>query len=261
MRVTILGSGTALPTRGRFPAGVLVKADGFALLVDAGPGTLRRLPELDLGLERIGAVLLTHYHTDHTADLAALLFALRNPRYRGRPPLRVLGGAGLREFVAHLTRAWPWLDPRGEYELSLEELAPGAFGVGPLRAAAFPIRHTIQSLAYRLEDRRGASVAVSGVAVACDGLVEVARGADLFVCECSFPDALRVDGHLTPRLAAEAAAAAGAGALCLTHFYPECAGVDLLAQARAAYRGRIVLAEDLMRFDLGADGDGDGGRP
>ena len=91
MRVTILGSGTAIPARGRFPAGVLVEAADWSMLVDAGPGTLRRLADVGIGLERIAAVLLTHYHTDHTADLAALLFGLRNPRYRGRAALRVLG--------------------------------------------------------------------------------------------------------------------------------------------------------------------------
>ena len=250
MRVTILGSGTSVPASGRFPAGVLVEAAGTALLVDAGPGTLRHLPDAGVGLERIGAVLLTHYHTDHTADLAALLFALRNPRYRGRPRLRVLGAAGLRGFVGHLTAAWPWLDPRGEYELSLEEIAPGSFDVGPFRVVAFSIRHTIQSLAYRFE-ADSAAAAISGDADVCDGLVDVARGADLFVCECSFPDAQRVEGHLTPKLAGEAAAKAGVKTLCLTHFYPECEGTDLAAQARATFGGKIVLAEDLMRFELG----------
>ena len=43
MRVTILGSGTAVPSAERFPPGVLVEAGDEVVLVDAGPGVLRRL--------------------------------------------------------------------------------------------------------------------------------------------------------------------------------------------------------------------------
>ena len=251
MRVTILGSGTAVPSAERFPAGVLVQAADQTVLVDLGPGTLRRLPALGLGPADVTAVLLTHYHTDHTADLAALLFALRNPTYRGRPPLRVAAAAGLRAWLADLTRAWPWLESKGDYELVLDELEPGPFALGQLPVTAVPIRHTPQSLAYRFAPPGGGVAAISGDADECDGLVEVARAADLFVCDAAFPEAHRTPGHLTPRLAAEHAARAGVETLCLTHFYPECDGHDLLAEARSAFGGRIVLAHDLLAFELG----------
>lgn len=248
MRVTILGSGTAVPSSERFPASVLVQASGTSLLVDAGPGSLRRLAATGLGLEQLDAVLLTHFHTDHCADVAALLFALRNPRYQGRPPLRLLAHEGLRGWLDHLTAAWPWLAPKG-YELSVEEIAPGEHRLGAVQITAHPIEHTAESLAYRLT--AGArSVAISGDADVCGGLVEVARDADLFVCESAFPDDHRTQGHLTPSLAAEAATHAQARHLCLTHFYPECEGHDLRAQARAHYQGPLTLATDLLRFEL-----------
>ena len=80
--------------------------------------------------------------------------------------------------------------------------------------------------------------------------MELARGSHLFVCDCAFPDEHREPGHLTPGLAGKAAEAAGAKKLCLTHFYPQCEGHDLAAEARATFSGEIVLAEDLMPFDL-----------
>ena len=76
LRLTVLGSGTAIPVRDRFPAGYLVQSKDSNVLIDCGPGTLRRLAETGVDLDAIDAVLLTHYHTDHCADLAALLFAL-----------------------------------------------------------------------------------------------------------------------------------------------------------------------------------------
>ena len=66
---------------------------------------LRRLAEAGVGLEALSAVLLTHYHTDHCADLAALLFGLRNPRYAGRPRLVIRGAPGLLELLERLGTA------------------------------------------------------------------------------------------------------------------------------------------------------------
>ena len=248
MEITILGSGTAVPVPDRFPAGALVRGGGETLLVDCGPGTLRRLAQAGGDIKDITTVLLTHFHTDHTGDLAALLFALRNPAYRGRPPLRIVAAEGLVDLIRHLTAAWPWLAPAGAYDLVLEEIGPGAVALNGLEGTAVRIEHTDRSLGYRIADDEGRAVAFSGDADVCPGLVEVARGAELFVCDCSFPDALRTPGHLTPGLAGRAAREAGVGTLCLTHFYPECDGHDLEAQARAEFSGRIVLAEDLMRL-------------
>lgn len=250
MQLTILGSGTAIPEPDRFPAGYLLAAGGTTLLVDCGPGVLRRLAQTGTTLAHLDALLLTHYHTDHCADLAALLFALRSPHFAGRPPLDVFGAPGLVRLVDRLTEAWPWLAPRG-YELRLHEVLPGTFALGAAEVAALPIRHTAQSLGYRITTTAG-SVAFSGDADACDELVALASGVDLFVCDAATPDDRKLDGHLTPGLAAEHAARAGAAHLVLTHFYPECAGHDLVAMARARFDGAITLAADLLQLRPGA---------
>lgn len=248
MQVTILGSGTAIPVPDRFPAGYLVRGAGQTVMVDCGPGTLRRLAQAGTGLDQLDAVLLTHFHTDHCADLGPLLFALRSPHYAGRKPLRVLAAPGLLRHLRLLAELWPWTLPKG-YELQAAELAPGHFALGELRVQALPIRHTAQSLGYRFEDGLG-SVAFSGDADECDELVELARGADLFVCDAAFPDACRTEGHLTPGLAGAIAERAGARTLLLTHFYPECTGHDLAAEAGRTYRGRVLLARDLWTLPV-----------
>ncbi|MCC6782183.1 MAG: ribonuclease Z [Planctomycetes bacterium] len=250
MRVTVLGSGTAVPTPDRFPAGYLVEESGRRILIDLGPGVLRRLPQVGLGLEDIDAVLLTHYHTDHCADLAALLFGLCNPRYAARRELVVCGAQGLHELLAHLTAAWPWL-ARHEYPRRFEVIAPGHHRVAGFDVEAIAIEHTDASLGYRIRSEAGATAAFSGDAVACDALVPLARDAELFICDSAFPGAAPGPGHMTPTEAGRAAAAANARRLVLTHCYPECAGHDLIAEARAVYGGAIVLAEDLQQFELG----------
>ena len=252
LSITVLGSGTAVPEPERFPAGYLVRGGGETALIDCGPGVLRRLSQAGVGLHDVTSVLLTHFHTDHCADVAALLFALRNPSYRGRAPLRLIAAPGLREWLAHLTAAWPWLSPRAtDYQLDVHEIAPGAHAFGGLRVTAFPINHTAQSLAYRVQvDGARAVATFSGDADAGLGLVAAARAADLFVCDAAFPDDQYVPGHLTPGRAGAVAVEAACKTLCLTHFYPECRGVDLRAQAQATFGGDVVLAHDLLRFDL-----------
>ena len=249
MKVTILGSGTAVPVPDRFPSGVLVVAEDEVILVDLGPGVLRQLAKVGYGPDQVTAVLLTHYHTDHTADLAALLFALRHPRFATRPTLKILRNTGLHDLLDHLTKAWPWLEPRG-YPLEILEIGPGSFPLGQLKVTAVDIQHTPASLGYRLEDTAGRCVALSGDAEDCHGLSHVAEDADLFICEAASPDGQKIPGHITPSIAGAAAQTARAKTLCLTHFYPECEGADLAGQARQTYDGTVVLAEDLMEFDL-----------
>jgi ribonuclease BN (tRNA processing enzyme) len=250
MQLVILGSGTAIPVADRFPAGYLLELGERRVMVDCGPGTLRRLAAAGTSLAQLDAVLLTHYHTDHCADLAPLLFALRSPTFAGRAPLHVFGAPGLVRFVDKLTEAWPWLAPRG-YELRLHEVTPGTFALDDATVTAVPIRHTAQSLGYRVA-AAGGSVAFSGDADECDELVELARGADVFVCEAATPDGQKLDGHLTPALTARYAQRAAVPRLVLTHFYPECEGHDLHAAAAAHFDGEVVLARDLLRVAVGA---------
>lgn len=249
MQLTVLGSGTAVPVADRFPAGYLIEHGDRKVMVDCGPGTLRRLAQAGVTPAQLDAVFLTHYHTDHCADIAALLFALRSPHLSNRPPLTIYGAPGLERLVHKLTEAWPWLAPKG-FELKLIELAPGSFKAHGFKVTAVPIRHTAHSLGYRFGAGSGL-IALSGDADICEELVDLARDADVFVCDSAAPDDLKIDGHLTPGLAGGYAARAGARELVLTHFYPECDGHDLVAEARAQYPGKITLAEDLLRIEAG----------
>jgi ribonuclease BN (tRNA processing enzyme) len=89
-------------------------------------------------------------------------------------------------------------------------------------------------------------VTVSGDTDVTDELVHLARDTDLLVCESSMPDDLKVRGHLVPSEAGKIAASARAKRLLLTHFYPPCDEVDVVAQAAAVFSGEIIRAEDLM---------------
>jgi ribonuclease BN (tRNA processing enzyme) len=251
MEVIVLGSGTAVPHPMRGSAGYLVRSGGGTILVDAGLGTLQKLAALGISPAEPDAVIFTHLHLDHTAELAPLLFALRNPGMVRTKALTLLGAPGFRDFYAKLRRMYgASVDPTG-YPLEIGEIDDRPVSVGGFTLHAFPVSHTPQSVAYRVEDSEsGKTVAFSGDTDRCQGLVEAARGADLAVFECSYPDDRKMEGHLTPGEAGESASRSGSKRLLLTHFYPECDGADILGQCRLRYAGEILLAEDLLRVSV-----------
>ncbi len=252
-RLIVLGSGTAVPRADRATSCYLVDpGDGRALLVDLGPGAVHRAAAAGYDLDRLHAVLVTHVHPDHTADLVALDFALRNPLPRaGMPPLRVLGHPALRLLHARVRNAWPrWLGS-GRDRLRLEELGPGPFDApGVAAAEAVRVPHTESSLGYRLTLPDGFVVAFSGDCTEGDALVELGRDADLFVLEAAVPERDFGGGHLSPERAGRLAEAAGARHLLLTHFYPAVLEEPVEPRVRTAFRGRLDLARDGMMLDL-----------
>lgn len=251
MECFILGSGTAVPHPLRGSPGNLVRRTGCTLLVDAGPGTLQKLAALGVSPAEPDAVAFTHLHLDHTAELAPLLFSLKNPEIARRKPLILLGAPGFRDFYDRLRRAYgSWVDAEN-YPLLVEELSVRPVSLGSLVLTAAPVAHTPQSVAFRVEDPETRRVvAFSGDTDVCEGLVAASRNADVAVFECSFPNEQKVGGHLTPREAGEMATAARVKKLVLTHFYPGCEEADILGQCREAYSGEIVLAHDLLRVPV-----------
>lgn len=250
MNVIILGSGTAIPLCDRGSPSLVLVIESTHILLDIGPGTLRQLARAGIRYEQIERVLLTHFHPDHTADLIHLLFASRNPAVlKRRRPFVITGPSGTGQLIASLQDAYPgWLSLPPEI-MGIEELDMGRTvrrDYGNFRVITTPTDHTPNSLAYRVEDREGRSVAYSGDTGFCDAVVELAQGVDLLILESSFPDGHECDGHLTPSLAGRMAALAGVARLVLIHFYPECLRTDVAAQCRRTYKGELILGEDLL---------------
>jgi ribonuclease BN (tRNA processing enzyme) len=252
--VTVLGSGTCVPSLARSSASLLVRHGEAELVFDMGAGTLRRMLEAGATHHSVTHILFTHQHTDHTGGFPAFLFACAAPTFHIRlKPLHVLAGRGFAEFHARLKDVWgKWMemDPALFTLTELSTDGPDEAAFPGFRLISMPVAHCPESIAFRVDFDNGKSLVYSGDTDVCDGLVELARGADLFVCESATPDGHKAPAHLTPSLAGEAASRAGVKKLMLTHFYPECEGHDLAGQCRKTWQGPLVLAEDLMEARL-----------
>ena len=249
MELTVLGTGTATPSLERNASGLVVRTSELWILVDIGPGTIRRMCEARIDTKLVDLILITHFHPDHVSDLVPFLFAcnyafgpLRNE------PFHLVGPQGLEQFYVGLVGVFhDWIVPKGD-RLRKKEMSvagPDEFVMGDVTVRSIPSPHSFPSVSYRLE-AEGVSLTVSGDTDDSEGLVELARDTDLLVCECSMPDGEKVPGHLVPWEAGRIAARANAHRLMLTHFYPPCDRVDVAKQASATFHGKIIVARDLM---------------
>lgn len=249
-RVTIIGSGTGIPSLRRSYPAILIRAEGEITLLDTGPCTLARLLHEGIAYTDIDKVFYTHMHPDHSADMTSMLFAMRNAEPRREKLLRIFGPPGLREFYQGLNRVYgDALAPRS-YELDLTELWDAEAGFGGWGVKASPMSHMVPTVGYRLEFSNGKVLVYSGDTDYCENIVRLATGADVLILECSFPDDLRVEGHLVPSLCARIARESGCRVLVLSHFYPQWEGRDILEECRRFYDGEMVLAEDGMELPL-----------
>jgi ribonuclease Z len=101
--VTTLGTGAALPARGRYPSAQLLNVREALYLVDCGEGTQERLRVAGINFMRIGQVFITHMHGDHYLGLMGLISTMH---LLGRlAPLGVHGPPELREVIEVQLRA------------------------------------------------------------------------------------------------------------------------------------------------------------
>lgn len=254
LRITLLGSGTCHPSLSRSSAALLVETGGRTLLIDSGPGTLRRLLEAGKTIDDVTHLAYSHFHPDHTGELAPFLFSTRYAPGRLRQyPLNLVGGTGFEAFYEKLKGVYGhWIElPDGLFTITeMDASREDSRIIDGVSIATCPVSHNPESVAYRVTGPRGRCVVYSGDTAYCRSLVDLAAGADLFVCECSFPDDEKPWGHLTPSLAGRIAAEAGVGRLVLTHFYPACEKADLTGPCRQYFTGPLTLARDLMVFEI-----------
>lgn len=235
----MLGGCGAWPAAGQACSGYLIEHGGFQLLLDPGYATLPRLLEIT-DAARIDAVLVSHGHPDHCADLNPLLRARMLGTDQPQPlPVYTLPGA----LDAVLALDGPEMMRPA---LDLREFTAGAeFTVGPFGAASCPLPHFVPNAGLRLT-AAGRTVVYTGDAGPSDDLVTLARGADLLLAEATYPEDVpaRHAGQLSSAAqAGQAAARAGAGQLMLTHLWPGTDPAAAVAAARRGYPGEIGVAQ------------------
>jgi ribonuclease BN (tRNA processing enzyme) len=215
MKLTILGTATPYPRPDNPCSGYLVQQGGTSIWVDAGTGTFAEL-QRHINLAALDAIWISHAHADHTADLLTTYYALRFADVRLNRPMPLIGPPGLVDrmvgFLGHRSAA---VIPE-VFEVT-QMRGWGGVEIGEVALSWGPVDHGIPAFGLRAE-AGGRTLAYSGDSAYCEGLVELAEGADLFLCEAGASQHPS-DGavHCTPEDAARLAREAGAKRLLLTH--------------------------------------------
>ena len=253
IELTILGSGTCMPSLKRSSCSFLLDIYGEKLLFDTGAGTIRRLLEAGVSIEDIGYIFYSHFHPDHTGELVSFLFSSKySEDCERKKPLNIIAGKGFDRFFNGLKSVYgSWIE-LAEPVLNIMELDNKGYDSAEFkefRVESAPVDHNEESIAYRIITLPGRkSIVYSGDTDYSENLISISKNADLLICESAFPDELKTKGHMTPGLAGEIATRANVRKLVLTHFYPECDKADIFSQCRKTYKGPLLLAEDLMKI-------------
>ena len=281
-KVTLLGTGVPIPSPDRFGPATLVEAGDQKLLFDAGRGAAIRLYQLGVPLGRINALLLTHYHSDHTSGIPDVWLTgwLQSHFGTRSKPFRVIGPVGARNLMENLERAYA-LDIK--IRIADEKLKPAGIGVevdefvdeGPVYEAngvkviAFEVDHGEMikpAFGYRIE-YDGRAAVISGDTRFHPNVITHSTGADLLIHEVAAapPELMReefiqriIGHHTSPHEAGLVFSKAAPKLAVYTHIVQiaseHIAPVTLdalIAETRETYDGPLVVGEDLMSFEIG----------
>jgi ribonuclease Z len=246
LKVTIVGSGGAALTKERSCPCLLVEDE---ILLDCGSGSLKNLRHLDIDIQGIERILLSHLHNDHVGDLASIIWTMQ---MEGRKsPLEICGPRGTKGFVAQMLQLVR--TPKGflKFQVSCLDL------MDDVRHDAFKWCrgiHVPEGRAYRIDG--DGSLCYSGDTRPSSKVVELAKGVNLLIHDSVFPadepEAAVRSNHSTATEAGEVADKAGASTLVLFHILGRGSGYEerLQREASERFRGKVLVAQDLMVLNV-----------
>jgi ribonuclease BN (tRNA processing enzyme) len=243
MKLLVLGCGTIIQE------GDAGNCSGYLLdrklLCDCGPGIWRALHHYQIAITDIPYILLSHFHIDHTSDLAPILQERYLISEKHEEPLTIVGPAGLKSWFENLTALigkWP-----REMNIQLIEINDRAIELGGFLLQSIKTIHTENSICYRIE-KDNKSFFYSGDTDYNDEIQTMAGDCHLALMEASNSEGTKLEGHLTPGLAGKLAAQSRVKKLLLTHMYPEVIQAEPVAEAARYFKGEIIIAKEGMEL-------------
>ncbi len=237
MQITPLGIWGGYPKANGATSSFLLEHDGFHCLIDCGSGVLSSLQNY-LPLEKLDAVVISHYHADHIADIGSLQYSRLIQFYLGKP-------APLLPIYGHT------VDQENFLKLSYKEQTVGIeisegniIQIGPFTVSFCRTVHSAYCLAMKFSTENH-SIVLTADTGWCEELVEFSRGSDLLISEANLyeEDFGRSPGHMTGSEAGKLAKLAESKQLLLTHLPLHGDIKNILKAAALQYSGPAELAE------------------
>lgn len=242
MRLRVIGFWGGYPSIDEASSMYMLEKDGFTLLLDVGSGGLSKLQKYKQ-ISDIDAVVLSHYHADHIADVGVLQHALIVQAHLSgkKDKLPIYGHQEDMIFFNTLdddyTEAIPY-DPG-------EVLKVGPFFIRFLRT-----KHSVPCFGMRITDGKSTLVYTADSAYQPEW-IPFGRNADVLLSECNFyagQDAT-VSGHMNSEEVAAIAKQAGINHVILTHLPHFGNHAELVEEVKDYYDGKVELAHEGLVWD------------
>ncbi|WP_110929032.1 MBL fold metallo-hydrolase [Bacillus massiliglaciei] len=245
MKITVIGCWGGYPAKNEASSGYLLEYENYRILLDCGSGVLSELQN-HLKPGELDAVVLTHYHPDHVADIGVLQHAILIDQFLGQKrenPLPIYGHD---------------LDKAEFDKLTYKNITKGIayseeqpLKIGPLTFTFMKTEHPVPCFAMRIE-AEGDTIVYTGDSSYMDELAEFSKDANVLVCESNFysdMDASKA-GHMTAKEAGITARKADVQLLLLTHLPHYGELEQLKKEAAEEFPREIAIARCRLEFQL-----------
>lgn len=252
MKLTVLGSGTLVPSGLRNSAGYFVELPDARIMLDCGTGTVHALARYGLPWEQMTHLFISHFHVDHAGELASLFHAFRHGMRSGRSePLTVVGPHGVDRVMEGLRLAFGSNLFEVKFPVAVRMLSPGErIELAPdSTLSVAKTAHTPESLAVKIESRDSA-LCYTGDMAYDEELARFFGKADLLISECSFREPTERLLHLSVSEVTRLAARSQAARLMVTHFYFDVNEAELKEELKRGYAGEIIIGRDGLTVEI-----------
>lgn len=237
MKLTTIGFWGGYPKVNEASSGYLLEHKGFNLMIDFGSGVLSKMQNF-LNPEQLDAVILSHYHPDHIADIGVLQHARLIQGFLGNRsmPLPIYGHNLEKEEFAKLT--YKDITKGIPYE------PQNTFNIGPFHVQFLMTKHPVPCFAMRIE-ADGKTIVYTADTSFKEEMISFAKEADILLCECNFYSDQdgRNAGHMNSTDAGTLARSAKIKHLVLTHLPHYGELLNLRTEAANVFEGPITLAK------------------
>ncbi|MGB8646647.1 MAG: ribonuclease Z [Anaerolineae bacterium] len=249
-RVVLLGTGSALSGPDRENTFMLFEGNDTRILVDCAGSPAQRLAQVGVPVESVDILILTHSHPDHIYGLPVM--ALNAWIAGRRRPLDVYGLPETLRAARMILRAvgadhWPDFFPIRYHRVQPDGISL-ILSSREFTISATLTEHFVPTIALRVVwQATGSAVAYSCDTSPMENLVELARGASIFIHEATTLDTIG-SGHSSAIQAGAEARRAGAKRLVLVHLPPDVKPARWRAAAKQEFNGSVIVARDLQSF-------------
>lgn len=246
MKITVIGYWGGYPGPDGATSAYLLEEEDVKVLLDCGSGAVSKLQKY-IETADLDALILTHYHHDHVADVGVLQYSrvVDMNLERSTRPLKIYGHTG---------------DPEGFQRLGKEPYAiaeaydpAGVLTIGPFTFTFQETSHPAVCYAIKVESSvSGKSFVYTGDTTYNKKLVPLMKGSELLIAEASFYDGQEAEkyGHMTSSEAARLAAAGEVEKLLLSHLPHFGEHKDLVTEAEKHFSGEVALAYEGLEIEI-----------